>query len=197
MTFDDVAAVLVTRGDVDMQPILDSLPYGEVIIWDNSKRSVDYKVFGRYVGIFESTKPVIYFQDDDCIVSCHEELLEAYEPGVVVGNAFNDKRRLAIYHDTTLLGWGSIFDRDLPRDAFIKYLKYYPIDWEFKTGLGAEIVFPMLSKTKTILHGVEWLEEDGLQIQHRDNRMWKAPNFYRDVDFWLARAREVRDRDLE
>ena len=35
----EVTACLVTRGDVDMQPILETLlPYNEVIVWDNSER---------------------------------------------------------------------------------------------------------------------------------------------------------------
>lgn len=194
MTFDDVCAVLVTRGDVDLQPIIETLPYGDLVVWDNSQRSTDWKVYGRYLGIAETAKPIIYFQDDDCIVRCHDRLMAEYEPGLVVGNMLNhDPHRLAIYHDTTLLGWGAIFDRDLPFQAFAKYQRFYPTDWDFCTHLGAEIVFPMLSRTKTIIEGIEWLDEEG-PVLERPNRMWKQPTFYQDVDFWLARAREVRDR---
>jgi len=190
----DVCACLVTRGDVDMQPIFDTLPYGEVVIWDNSKREKDWKVWGRYEAIRETDKPVIFFQDDDCLVHCHYELLDAYEPGVVVGNMLDaDVARLAYYHDTTLLGWGALFDRHLPDAAFEKWQRYYPLDWEFKTGLGAETVFPMLSRTKTIIKGVQWLDQGG-PVLERENRMWRQPNFYQQRDFWMARAREVRDR---
>jgi hypothetical protein len=191
---EDVCACLVTRGDVDMEPILDTLPYGDFVIWDNSKNEIDWKVYGRYLAINETAKPVIYFQDDDCLITCHDALMEAYEPGVVVGNMLNDDPgRLARYHDTTLLGWGSLFDRILPFAAFTKYARFYPTDWEFKTTLGAEIVFPMLSPTKTIIEGVEWLDQDG-PVLERSNRMWKQPDFYKQLDFWMARAREVRDR---
>jgi hypothetical protein len=190
----DVCAVLVTRGDVDLQPILETLPYGDLVVWDNSQRSKDWKVYGRYLGIAETSKPIIFFQDDDCIVRCHAALLDAYEPGLVVGNMLNhDPARLAIYHDTTLLGWGAIFDRDLPFEAFAKYERFYPRDWDFCTHLGAEIVFPMLSRTRTIIEGIEWLDQDG-PVLERSNRMWKQPDFYDDVNFWLARAREVRER---
>jgi len=189
-----VCAVLVTRGDVELAPIIDTMPYGEVVVYDNSKRPYDWKVYGRYVAISETQKPVIYFQDDDCLVTCHEALLEAYVPGVVVGNMLDHHPpRLATYHDTTLLGWGALFDRELPFNAFAQYGRFYPIDWEFKTGLGAETVFPMLSQTKTIIEGIEWLDQDGAVFQ-RPNRMWQQKGFYPERDFWLERAREVRDR---
>ncbi len=189
-----VCAVLVTRGDVDLAPILETLPYGEVVIYDNSRRSFDWKVYGRYVAIAETQKPVIYFQDDDCLVTCHEALLEVYEPDVVVGNMLDHHQpRLATYHDTTLLGWGALFDRGLPFKAFEQYGRFYPTDSEFKTGVGAETVFPMLSQTKTIIEGIEWLDQDGRVFQ-RPNRMWKQEGFYAERDFWLERAREVRNR---
>lgn len=190
MTFDDVSAILVTRGDVDMKPIIDSLPYGEIIVWDNSQRPVDYKVFGRYVAIGEATRQIIYFQDDDCIVSCHEELMAAYEPGYVVGNAFDDAERLKRYEETTLLGWGAIFDWKLPLQAFWKYARHYPLDAEFMK-LGCELVFPMLTPNKTITHGVEWLDQDG-PVLERPNRMWKQPGFYDETRFWMERGRELK-----
>ena len=99
-----MTAIIVTRGDVALQPIIDTLPYSNIVIWDNSTRPYDAGVFGRYLAISEATRPVVFVQDDDCIVHCHAELLAAYEPGVVVGNAFDDRVRLAKFHDTTLLG---------------------------------------------------------------------------------------------
>jgi hypothetical protein len=192
VTFDDVTAVLVTRGDVDMQPIIASLPKEyEIVVWDNSTRPVNYGVLGRYIGIFEASRPVIYFQDDDCLVHCHEELLAAYEPGVVVGNAFDDAHRLKRYEGTTLLGWGSLFDRHLPWWAFALYAKHFPLAELYEANLGAEIIFPMLSRTKTITHGVEWLDQDG-PVLERENRMWKQPGFYEETAFWLARGRRLR-----
>jgi hypothetical protein len=51
----------------------------------------------------------------------------------------------------------------------------------------------MLTPSKTITHGVEWLDEDG-PVLERPNRMWKQPAFYERLDAALARARDVRDR---
>ncbi len=195
MTFDDVSAVLVTRGDVDLTPIIETLPYGEVVVWDNSTRPVDYGVFGRYVAIAETTRPLVYFQDDDCLVSCHADLLDAWDPGYVVGNAFDDAERLNRYEGTTLLGWGSLFEADLPWQAFTEYARHYPMEelWllEPSRGLGAEIVFPMLTPSKTITHGVVWLDEGG-PVLERPNRMWKQPTFYEDTRRWMERARSLR-----
>jgi hypothetical protein len=193
VTFDDVSAVLVTRGDVRLDPIIEALPYREIIVWDNSTRPVDYGVFGRYVAIAEATRPLIYFQDDDCIVNCHEALLEAWEPGYVVGNAFDDAERLKRYEGTTLLGWGALFEAELPWLAFIEYARHHPFHqlWlDHTRGLGAEIVFPMLTPSKTITHGVEWLYE-GSPVLERSNRMWKQPEFYEDTRWWMDRAREL------
>jgi hypothetical protein len=194
VTFDDVSAVLVTRGDVDLDPIIETLPYGETVIWDNSQRPVDYGVFGRYVAIAETSRPLVYFQDDDCLVSCHDALMAAWEPGYVVGNAFDDAVRLAKYEGTTLLGWGAVFEADLPWQTFTEYGRHFSIEelWTLEPrGLGAEIVFPMLAPSKTITHGVTWLEEDDGPVLERTNRMWKQPTFYADVQWWMNRARKL------
>lgn len=196
-----VAAVLVTKGDVDMAPIVAELPYGEVFIWDNSQR-LDYRVFGRYMGMLETTAPVIYTQDDDCLVHNHDQLLEEYEPGVVVGNVQTDPGRLKFYRDTTMLGWGSLFDRNLPWQAFSRFARFYPLDWEWMTSCGAEITFPMLSRTKTVpiaigwdsTYPVEWLREEGADVFGRPNRMSNLPGFYPARDLDLKRAREVSAR---
>ncbi len=198
MTFDDITAVLVTRGDVDLEPIIETLPYGAIVIWDNSQRPVDYGVFGRYVALSEVRTPLVYFQDDDCLVSCHDALLAAWESGYDVGNAFDDKERLARYAGTTLLGWGALFDVDLPWRAFLRFAREWPLEELWQTGefrgqggLGAEIVFPMLTPNKTITHGVEWLDEGG-PVLERSNRMWKQPGFYEATRWWMDRARSLK-----
>lgn len=117
-----VSAVLVTRGDVDLTPILDSIHAAgvrEIVIWDNSKRR-DFKVYGRYRGAFEAHRveeprhPVIYTQDDDCLVDV-AAVLAAYQPGRVVCNMPLAKRSeyAAIAPRIALVGWGACFDENL------------------------------------------------------------------------------------
>lgn len=194
-----VAAVVPTRGDVDMTPIVASFPPEyEVVVWDNSVRP-NYGVFGRYMGILETTRPVIYTQDDDCVLSPdrHRALLAEYEPGVVVGNMiYEDPQWRKTYRDTTQLGWGALFDRTLPFHAFMRYATVHPIGREFMLSAGgAEVVFPMLSRTKTVVVGAEWLVDvDGETVFGRGNRMSNQSGFRQERLGWLDEARKVRDQ---
>lgn len=88
----NVSACLVTRGDVDMQPILDSLPADwEVIVWDNGHGCVysresyfafadapDLAVYGRYAAIRHASHDLIYVADDDVIVSDPQAIADAW-----------------------------------------------------------------------------------------------------------------------
>ena len=51
----------------------------------------------------------------------------------------------------------------------------------------------MLTPSKSLFGDVTWLAEDGEDVFRRENRMWRQPMFYANLDFWLTRAREVRD----
>lgn len=190
-----VSVCLVTIGDVDLAPILATVPAGcETVIWDNSRRT-DYRVFGRYMATLEATRPVIYTQDDDCVIPIADVLAE-YRPGVVTGNLIRDDPAWrARYHDTTLLGFGAVFDRELPWVAFMRWARLHPVDHEFMTSPGgAEVVFPMLSETRTVVCGGEWLGEPGQEVFGRSNRMSNQPGFLETRLGWLDRAREARDR---
>lgn len=81
----DVTAVIVTRGDCDLEPILASLIFDDVVIWNNEV-AIDYGAYGRYVAIRDHAKrEVVYVQDDDCVVSGADQLrlVNAYEPGIL------------------------------------------------------------------------------------------------------------------
>ena len=90
----NVSAIIVTRGNVDLDPILDSLPNDwECVIWNNgagycrvigtspgplgSQHDVgDLAVYGRYAAIEYASHDVIYVQDDDCIVSDPQAIVD-------------------------------------------------------------------------------------------------------------------------
>lgn len=55
----DVVACIVTRGDVDLTPILDSLIFEDVVVWDNSIRP-DWKCAGRYLAALEARSLWVY-----------------------------------------------------------------------------------------------------------------------------------------
>lgn len=89
----NVSAIIVTRGDVDVLTVLDSLPEEwEKIVWDNrgfcqvrrptevfseyATGSPDIAVYGRYAAIDYASHDIIYVQDDDVIVSEPSQVVE-------------------------------------------------------------------------------------------------------------------------
>lgn len=186
----DIAAVLVTRGDVDLQPILDSLPYSEVVVWNNAERPFNCKVFGRYLGILETTKPVIYVQDDDCLVRCHDQLRSFYEPGKIVANMVTEHRE----GEPPMLGWGALFDRDLPWRAFERWFAAgWKLDWQM-TGY-PETIFTALTPYVRLDIGTH---ADPASKGHEDlpwaadeTRSCRQPNHYHEFALVLERALAV------
>lgn len=161
----DVSAVLVTRGDVDLAEIIESLPYDDIVVWDNSKRT-DHGIYGRYAGIREAKNPIIYVQDDDLLVTCHEKLLAAYQPGVLTVN----------YPQPWDIPWvarGGIFDSDLPGKAFGRYLAAYPFDRYF-THYACDGIFALLTDQ------VEVIDEGSVDLPAslRPGRVSTSPGWY-------------------
>ena len=115
---DQVAGIIVTRGDVELTQVLKPLePLGAVIVWNNALDQ-DLSVYGRYAAIAETEKPVVLIVDDDVALSPEavDGLLDAYEPARIVANMPQEFRTR--YTDSCLVGFGACFDRDLPRQAF-------------------------------------------------------------------------------
>lgn len=180
---ENVSAVLVTRGDVDLNPILKSLPYDDVVVWDNTERPVDLKAFGRYLALYEAKHDVIFFQDDDTIFREHEPLMNSYRPGKIVANM--PPKRQEEYPDAALLGWGSLFHRSLPWIAFDRYLRHYPFDDLFFRL--CDHVFPCLTPCVKVNLGFIELP------QARDpSRTFLQPKYFEERDEIRARAARVR-----
>lgn len=104
----NVSAIIVTRGNVDLRPVLDSLPPDwQTIVWDNARgwyvapnppriveggivrdsilieRATDLAVYGRYAAIEHASGDRIYVQDDDVIVSDPQAIVDA-KAGLVI-----------------------------------------------------------------------------------------------------------------
>lgn len=190
MDADDVTAVIVTRGDCDIEPVLASLIFDDVVIWNN-KVAIDYGAYGRYVAIRDHAKRnVVYVQDDDCVVSEEDQwrLLDAYEPGVLT--ALMPPERID-YRDTVLIGWGAIFDRELPEAAFRRWVEtgHETESDEFRV-VGADFIFPMLTPHKRL----DGYHRD-LPHAHAPNRTWASFPLYGQVkEAFLHEGREIRDR---
>jgi hypothetical protein len=186
---DQVSAVLVTRGDVDMTPVVESLPFDDVVVWDNSEQG-DACVYGRYAAIYEAKHPVIYVQDDDCVLAPEsiETLLAAYEPGKIVANM--PERFRPHYPDSCLVGFGALFDRALPEASFKRFRLTSGTGW-LSDGFTrtCDVVFTAL--TPRVLVDVPYEDRE---FASAPNRMWKQPGHHGERVRMLDLARQVRDR---
>lgn len=99
----NVSVVIPTRGDVDMQPVLDSFPpEWETVVYDNGAGRVevitpghsnggrltrakdllpDLSVYARYAAIEYASYELCFTQDDDVIVSDPQAIVDAWFDG--------------------------------------------------------------------------------------------------------------------
>lgn len=182
----DVSAVIVTRGNVPLHDIVLSLPYGQVLIWDNAKRDHDLGVYGRYAAIRECDRDVIYVQDDDALCRNHDALCAAYAPGTIVANM--PAERWDDYPDSALVGWGTVFDRDLPERAFRAWADAGHSTADDRFLLDPDVIFTTLTPHVKLDLGVRhlpWAKTDG--------RMFRMPDHTARRNETLRMARAVRD----
>lgn len=192
-----VSAVLVTRGDVGVHEICDSLRAAgidDIVIWNN-RIEHDVAVYGRYAGIERARHPVIYVQDDDCVLEPDtiRLLLEPYEPGVAVCNV--PERFRQTYTDSALVGFGAVFDRELPERAFSRMSDDGGILTIEDVGFFADAfnrradnVFTTLTPLKLVdlpYRDLPWASAPG--------RMWTTPGHTEERDRMIDLARKVRD----
>jgi hypothetical protein len=184
----EVSAVIVTRGDVDLSPVLDSLPFEDVVVWDNARRERNLGVYGRYAAIAEAKNDVIYAQDDDCVLEDFDALLAEYVSGSITANMPADHAAGGTdYSDSALIGWGSLFARHLPFAAFERYAVKYPIDDDVFHRT-CDVVFSVLTPHKRCDIGFEHLPH-----AYADNKMYRQSGNYQERLEVLRRARRVRD----
>lgn len=116
-----LSLIIVTRGDVpldEVKRVNEWVCVTETVVWDNSQRE-DLAVYGRYAAIAETTENVILVVDDDVALdSAVTQLAAAYKPGHVVCNMPQRFRDVGFYDEHALVGFGALFDRDLPARAF-------------------------------------------------------------------------------
>jgi hypothetical protein len=119
----DVTAIIVTRGNTDLLPILNSLPYAEVEVWDNSVKHKDAGCAGRYLAMLQVETEVCFTVDDDVIFTAHDELLAAFEPGRITCNMPSPWYERTGYPalDACQLGAGALCEWWLPQKALALY----------------------------------------------------------------------------
>lgn len=230
-----ITAVIVTRGDQPLDEILASIPKDwDTAVWDNGARQLrrdgahgsyqaewsgnehygplrDISVYGRYEAIDHVDGNVIVVQDDDCVLTpeAFDELVAAYKPGHVVCNM--PERFRPHYPDSALVGFGAIFDRHLPANAFNRFAAGNPTrqtvaEWDAHqsaplpswahdaVGLGenfyreCDTVFTAL--TPRILIDAPYSD---LPWANADNRLWKQREHFGERRRMLNLVRQVRD----
>lgn len=210
-----VSAVIPTRGNVDMQPIIDSLAcFDEVLIWDNSVRQ-ELGVYGRYAMIEEARNELVFTQDDDVIVSDPQAIAKAWvlqcarleEIGQYQGIVANmpQEFRHEGYTDSCLVGFGACFHRSAPARAFIRFrdellgpnLTGFIGPRDFQERLDEEaalinrtcdVIFTTL--TPRVLVDVPKVDREFASDQ---DRMWRQSSHYGERVKMLELARQVRD----
>lgn len=170
----DVSAVIVTRGDVDISTIVNSMPFEDVIVWDNSVEK-DLQCYGRFAGIDRCKHDTIYVQDDDVLIPI-PALLKEYDGKGIVANRKPDE-------EYRFLGIGALFPRTA-LSVFNKYLKVHPVDSEFYRA--ADVVFAELNPYRSV-----WLGYAEFEWSRADNRMYKQPGHYEVRNKLIDRARAL------
>ena len=208
----NVSAVIVTRGDVDLTEILDSLPpMWERVVVDNSQEPQDYMVYGRYVGAQRAKHDLIYVADDDVVVEEPEALVRAwhdasavasdgylYVPNIteiaagrhVVCNMPQEFRH-DFYREHALVGFGGVFHRDAPERAFRKGLgnrAYFGrlLNPEFLRD--CDMIFTAL--TPRVLVDIP---KRNLPWCDAPNRLWKDPSHQERRNRMWEQIKQVRD----
>jgi hypothetical protein len=171
----EVSAVLVTRGDVPMDRILDSIKAAgitDIVVWNNNTRPINLSCYGRYEGIKEAKNEFIFQQDDDLITPV-AEILDAYDPvedcrTIVANNRADEEWRLTAI--------GCVFHRSLA-DCFDEYLRLYGFDADFCRV--SDVVFAYQHDYRRVVLGYEdlpnastfgssmYLEHDHMAVRYR------------------------------
>lgn len=212
-----VSACVATRGDVDMKPILDSLPEEwEIIVWNNGERRVEVRrpgarfrallqgsiddlgPHGRFAAIHVATHELIYVQDDDVIVSDPQVITDHYEgclwhtDGVtmnhgVVANMPQEFR--PHYPDSCMVGFGAAFHRDAPELAFRRFFAAHPEMGRRDPLFLRESCRVFTTLTERVLVDIP---KTDLPYASDDNRLWKQPDHVGARERILTLAREAR-----
>lgn len=190
ITAANVSAVLVTRGDVDLTRILQTIMeagIADTVVWDNSKRQ-DLKTFGRYQALAEAKNDVVFFQDDDIVLPASTilGLIAAYEPGVIVANMSQGWVNGRDLHDSVFVGAGAVLDRDIPDRSLAMYDRLFDRDELFYLYPETIITIPwQIKRVDLPLEVLPW--------GYAPNRMVKQPWFEERLAESIARGRRVRD----
>lgn len=189
----NVTAVIVTRGDIDLTrqiASLEAVGYGEILVWENETgTSLDMKVYGRHLAARKAKNDVIFHQDDDLILplESHQALLAGYEDdgrmhSNMIGPEWWDH---CGYNDFCFFGAGTLVHREEVERAISRYNAHYPLDDFF--ALYSDCVLGPLIPFKRYELTTEILPEASA-----DNRMWRQEGEFEEKWQMINRGRSLR-----
>jgi hypothetical protein len=190
-----VSAVIITKGNVDLTPVLDSLIFDDAVVWDNSVEE-DRMTFARALAVKRAKHRVIYSQDDDIVHTAENQrrIVGSYRPGVMTGCMWQEwsdgAKAQGIedgYDDLVFAGAGSVYDADVPAAAALLYLMHYPLDDFFL--LWADTIIGILAPN----HQID-IRFQALEHAEAPDRMCNLPNANAFKAEAIRRARAVRDQ---
>jgi glycosyltransferase involved in cell wall biosynthesis len=191
-----VSAVIVTRGNTDLTPVLESLTqFDEVIVWDNSAEQ-DAMTYGRVLALDRCRNNVVWSQDDDIVHTPDNQrrILAEYRPGVLTGCMWDEWSDGALrqgieggYSDLVFPGSGSVYDKHVAVAATSRYLTEWPLDDFFR--LWCDTIVGILAPNRQLDIQFEALPE-----AEDDYRMCYLPNAVELKTEAIRRARKIRDR---
>lgn len=125
------SAVLVTRGDVDLGPVLGPIvPLADEIIIRRGHGGV----WERWGAILNAKHELVYTQDDDAIVDVEAAMICA--PAAATGEAIVCNmpgwKRPEYQDGTALVGWGAFVPQRVALGAVMMYDKYFGRDELFR-----------------------------------------------------------------
>lgn len=190
----DVSAVIVTKGDVDLAPILDSLIFPDIVVWDNSVQANEM-TYGRVLAAGKARSEIVYSQDDDIIHSPENQMkiLASYRQDYLTGCMWPEWSAGAKaqgiengYDDLVFPGSGSITHRELWFDCAQEYLAEWPFDDFFR--LWSDTIIGVIAPTIQLDIRFGELPQADLK-----NRMAHLPNAVELKTEAIRRARDIRD----
>lgn len=174
-SFQNVTAIIPTRGDHDLTPVLQSLPFDQIIT------TREPGLYCRYESVKVAKHDLIFTQDDDCIVDV-AELLRQYQGGVLCN--MPARKRHEYPDGIALVGWGALF----PRSAVEVFERYF---WLYKP----DALF--LREADRVFTGLQPVQLCDVQFTHlpkahgRD-RMGAQPDHLRSLGEIRKRIYDVR-----
>ncbi len=195
MSPDDVTALIVTRGDVDVEPVVSSLIFDDVLVWNNST-GPDLGTYGIVAACMLARNQVVFSIDDDIIHSEANQvaILAQYETGVITGCMWPEwsagARAQGIpggYDDLVFYGSGAVYDKNLPQKAAERYSRSFPMDAFFR--LWFSCIFGVLTPSRQLD-----LRFEELPWASGPTRMADIPDGPAQKRDAIMRARGIRDR---